>query len=275
MNKRTETMINKIYHEVFKKIFNKKRIIQASKGMSQNIIFSILQLQNSKDYDKFARKFAKKLASAGLSNQRGIWKKYYNAAKAKHYIALPNTYTKYEYQIMEEAVRHNFKMIKSIPQSIMKVYEQKDVETVISQVMKGETGRKTFENQLKNHGVKNAKLIARTESAKLQTAIDEYRSTSLGSVCYIWRSSKDKRTRKSHREMNDVIVFWRPDNEKPLLDNMRGNAGEFPNCRCTPLPILDEDDITENKYKVYNYHDDSIVSLSKKKLIEAIKKGGL
>ena len=46
--------------------------------------------------------------------------------------------------------------------------------------------------------------------------------------------------------MNGVIVFWRPDNQKPLLDKMRGNAGEFPNCRCTPLPILDENDITES-----------------------------
>lgn len=275
MNKRTERMINKIYDEIFKKIFNRKRITQASKGQSQNVVSAILQLQNSEQYNKFAEKFAKKLASAGLSNQRGLWKKYYQAAKARHYIALPDTYSRYELQLLEQAVKHNFKMIKSIPQHIMKVYEQEDVQTVISQIAQGKAGRKTFETQLKNHGAKNAKLIARTESAKLQTTIDEYRSTSLGSVCYEWRSSKDKRTRQSHRKMNGVIVFWRPDNQKPLLDKMRGNAGEFPNCRCTPLPILDENDITESKYKVYDYRTDTIINISAKELIKDIQKGGL
>ena len=275
MNKRTERIINKIYNEVFKKIFNRKRITQASKGQSQNVVSAILQLQNSEQYNKFAEKFAKKLASAGLSNQRGLWKKYYQAAKTRHYVALPDTYSRYELQLLEQAVKHNFKMIKSIPQHIMKVYEQEDVQTIIEQIAQGKTGRKTFETQLKSHGAKNAKLIARTESAKLQTTIDEYRSTSLGSVCYEWRSSKDKRTRPSHREMNGVIVFWRPDNQKPLLDKMRGNAGEFPNCRCTPLPILDENDITESKYRVYDYRTDTIINISAKELIKDIQKGGL
>lgn len=275
MNKRTERLINKIYQEVFKKIFNRKRITQASKGQSQNVVSSLLQLQNSKQYDKFAEKFAKKLASAGLSNQRGVWRKYYQAAKARHFVAIPDTYTKYELQLMQEAVKHNFKLIKSIPQHVMSVYQQKDIQTVIEQIAQGKVGRKTFETELKQHGAKNARLIARTESAKLQTAIDEHRATSLGSVCYEWCSSSDRRTRPSHRKMNGVIVFWRPDNQKPLLDKMRGNAGEFPNCRCTPLPILDETDITKSSYKVYNYHSDSIITLSKSKLIESIKKGEL
>ncbi len=275
MNKRTERMINKIYNEVFKKMFNRKRITQVSKGQSQNVVSAILQLQTSEQYNKFAEKFAKKLASTGLSNQRGLWKKYYQAAKARHYVALPDTYSRYELQLLKQAVKHNFKMIKSIPQHIMKVYEQEDVQAVISQVAQGKAGRKTFESVLKKHGTKNAKLIARTESAKLQTTIDEYRSTSLGSVCYEWLSSKDKRTRPSHRKMNGVIVFWRPDNQKPLLDRMRGNAGEFPNCRCTALPILDENDITESRYKVYDYRTDAIINISAKELIKDIQKGGL
>lgn len=275
MNKRTERIINKIYNEVFKKIFNRKRITQASKGQSQNVVSAILQLQSSKQYNDFAEKFAKKLASAGLSNQRGLWKKYYQAAKTRHYIALPDTYSRYELQLLEQAVKHNFKMIKSIPEHVLKTYEQKAIQSVINQIALGKAGRKTFESVLKKHGAKNAKLIARTESAKLQTTIDEYRSTSLGSVCYEWRSSKDKRTRQSHREMNGVIVFWRPDNQKPLLDKMRGNAGEFPNCRCTPLPILDENDITESKYKVYDYRTDTIINISAKELIKDIQKGGL
>lgn len=275
MNKRTERLINKIYQEVFKKVFTKQRIVQASKGQSQNVYSSLLQLQNSKQYEEFAKKFAKKLASAGLTKQKGVWKKYYQAAKAKHYIGIPDTYSQYELQLLQQVVQHNFKMIKSIPQHVMSVYEQKDIQTAIEAVAQGKLGRKSFETQLKQHGAKNARLIARTESAKLQTAIDEHRATSLGSVCYQWLSSKDKRTRPSHRAMNNVIVFWRPDNQKPLLDKMRGNAGEFPNCRCTPIAILDENDLTDSSYKVYDYRSDSIVSISKAELIKSIRKGGL
>ena len=74
--------------------------------------------------------------------------------------------------------------------------------------------------------------------------------------------------------MDTVIVFWRPDAEKPLRDNMRGNAGEFPNCRCYPAPILDESDLTKSNYKVYNYHTDKIENgWTKKKLLEAIQRG--
>lgn len=275
MNKRTERLINRIYQEVFKKIFTKKRLVQASKGQSQAIVSTVFQLQNSSKYDEFCKKFAKKLASAGLSQQKGIWRKYYEAAKAKHLGILPETYSRYQQLLLQEAVKHNFKMIKSIPEHVLSVYQQEAVEAVIDQIAKGKTGRKSFETVLKQHGAKNAKLIARTESAKLQTAIDETRATSLGSVCYQWLSSNDRRTRQSHREMNGVIVFWRPDNQKPLLDKMRGNAGEFPNCRCTPIPILDENDLTKSSYSVYDYTQDKIVNMSRAKLIECIKQGGL
>lgn len=275
MNKRTERMIEKIYNEVFKKIFNQKRITEASKGKSTSITSSIFQLQNSEAYDKFAERFAKKLASAGLSKERGLWKKYYEAAKEKHVGVLPSTFTAYQQMLLRKTVQENFKMIKSIPEHILKTYEQKAIQSVIDQIALGKAGRKTFESVLKKHGARNAKLIARTESAKLQTAIDENRATSLGSVCYEWLATKDRRTRQSHKDMNGVIVFWREQNQKPLLDNMRGNAGEFPNCRCSPLPILDENDLKKSKYKVYDYRDDKIITLSKKELIIAIKKGGL
>lgn len=275
MNKRTERQINNIYNQVFKKVFNRTRITKGSQGKKQEIIAAILKLENSKQYNKFAKKFAKKLAQSGLSQQKGIWKKHYQAAKAKHIVGIPSTYKAYELQLFEKAVEHNFEMIKSIPQHTLEVYKMKAIQSVINQIAKGNAGRKSFENVLKQHGAKNAKLIARTESAKLQTTIDEYRATSLGSVCYEWLSSNDRRTRQSHKDMNGVVVFWRKDSEKPLLDNMRGNAGEFPNCRCTTIPILDEDDLKKSSYKVYDYKNDKIITLSKQKLIEKIKEGKL
>ena len=122
-------------------------------------------------------------------------------------------------------------------------------------------------------GNTHSKVIARTESAKLQTVILENRALDLGSIAYIWLASNDKRTRPSHKAMNGVIVFW--NFNKPLLDNMRGHAGEFPNCRCSPQPIFDEEDLQKPFYKVYDYRNNNIISMNKKDLIEALKRGQL
>ena len=75
--------------------------------------------------------------------------------------------------------------------------------------------------------------------------------------------------------MNGVIVFWRSADQKPLLDNMRGDAGEFPNCRCSPEPILDVDDLTKTTYKVYNYLTDKVMTMNKKELIDHLERGNL
>lgn len=275
MNKRVEAQIEKIYKAVFNKIFTRKRLKEAMHGNRLQITNAAITLEQSKAYDRFCRDFSKKLASQSLNKQRSIWKKYYEAAKKSHYIVLPSTYKEFEKKLFAKAITHNFTMIKSVPQHILKVYEQKDISTLIKGVAEGSVGRKEFETQLKSHGYKNAKLIARTETAKLQTTIDEYGATSLGSVVYQWLSSKDKRTRPSHRAMDGVIVFWRPQNEKPILDKMQGNAGEFPNCRCTTIALFDEDDLKDSTYKVYDYRQFKIVTMSRKKLLESIKKGSL
>lgn len=275
MNKRIERKIQKIYEAVFKKIFTYKIKKEASNGERSGVLNRLYKLQNSTQYDRFCKKFAKELAKMGLSNEKGIWRKYYEAAKSKHIIGIPSTYKEYELNTFKKAIEENFKMIKSVPESIRKVYEQKDIQDLIDQIALGKSGRKSFENSLKSHGYKNAKLIARTEAAKLHTIIDKERCTQLGSVCYIWGASNDKRTRPSHREMNGVVVFFRESNEKPLRDKMRGDAGEFPNCRCDIEPILDENDLTKNSYEVYDYRNDTIIKMSKNELLEKIQKGQL
>lgn len=272
MNKRIEKEINKIYISVFNKVFNqaKRENSILDKKQISNII---LRLKESNKYKLFCKKFSQELAKKGLAEQRGIWKQYYKAAKEKHIVALPSTYTEFELNQFKKAVKNNFKMIKSIPDEVMEVYKFKYVNTLVKQVAEGSIGRKTFEKELKESGSTRAKLIARTETAKLQTVIAQARSTDLGSVCYEWLSSNDKRTRPSHKRMNGVIVFWRKQEEKPILDNMQGNAGEFPNCRCAPQPIFDKDDLTKSNYEVYDYRTHTIVQMNKERLIQCIENG--
>lgn len=275
MNKRIERQIELIYRKIFKEVFTKERLERAEHGDKTVINKALKNYSNSDLFKEFCEKFSKTLAQRGLNHEKGLWRKYYEAAKQKHMFGLKSTYTTFEKNIYEKIVKQNFKMIKSIPDSMMKLWKQKDVTTLLRQVLEGKVGRGTFERQLRLHGAKNAKLIARTETAKLQTAVTEVRSKEVGSIAYIWRSSNDRRTRPSHKAMNDVVVFWRSGEEKPLLDKMYGNSGEFPNCRCRPLPIFDESDLRKNVYQVYDYRSHKIIRKTKKELLEALQRGEL
>lgn len=273
MSKAVERQINKIYWALFKKCFTNTTLASLSRGDKKPVKKQVLKLQSSKQFDDFAAKFSKELAKKGLYGTKGVWRKYFEAAKAAGYISLTTSYSAYEYKTMTEAIKHNFKMIKSIPSKFLEVLEHKYTSTLIEQVAKGTLGRRSFRTQLEKHGHKNAALIARTETAKLQTAILEERSTQLGSVAYTWLASSDRRTRPSHKNMNGVIVFWKHD--KPQLDGMTGHAGEYPNCRCSPQPIVDVDDLTKYSYRVYDYRSHKIITMSKRDLVKALEEGHL
>lgn len=273
MSKAVERQINKIYWALFKKCFTNTTLASLSKGDKKPVKKQVLKLQSSKQFDDFAAKFSKALAKQGLTGTKGVWRKYYEAARQAGYISLKTSFTEYEYKNMAAAVQHNFKMIKSIPSKFLEVLEHKYTSTLIEQVAKGTLGRRSFRTQLEKHGHKNAALIARTETAKLQTAILEERSTQLGSVAYIWLASNDRRTRPSHKAMNGVVVFWK--HAKPELDKMTGHAGEFPNCRCSPQPIVDVTDLTKYLYRVYDYRVHKIISMSKRDLVKALEEGHL
>lgn len=275
MSKQIEKDIQKIYNQVYKQVFNKDNTTLLSNGSRIDIEQALNKITSSDKYNEFAKKFAYELAKKGIKYKKGTWRKYFEAARKSHHIALPLTYKDFEYTTLRNAVQHNFDMIKSIPSRMMEILNHKYTSTLIEEVAKGTLPRGSFANMLAKHGNKQAKLIARTETAKLQTAIAQTRSLNLGAITYTWISSNDRRTRPSHREMNNVIVFWRQDTEKPLRDGMRGNAGEFPNCRCDAQPNVDLDDFTNSRYKVYNYKTDKIEWMSKNDLIEAISKGGL
>ena len=266
--------IAQIFNAVYKKVFTKSRTAKLALGSRDEIISALVKLQGMKEYNEFAEKFAKELAKKGLAEKRGIWKKYFEAAKSKNLFSIYPTYQAFEYEMMSKAVKHNFQMIKSIPSEMMEMMNHKYTSTLIEEVAKGSLPRGAFAKELAKHGAKKANLIARTETAKLRSSIMENRATSLDSICYRWKASKDKRTRPSHREMDGVLVLWMDNLHKPLRDGMRGNAGEFPNCRCDIEPLFDFDELTSSMYKVYNPNTDTIQTLTKAQTIEFIKNKG-
>lgn len=80
-----------------------------------------------------------------------------------------------------------------------------------------------------------ATLIARTEVARTASLLTQTRAMAIGSLGYIWRTVEDGDVRDSHREMADKYVRW---DDPPTVDKMVGHAGQFPNCRCYPEPVI-------------------------------------
>lgn len=81
-----------------------------------------------------------------------------------------------------------------------------------------------------------ATLIARTEIARSNSAINQSRSKSLGITHYIWRTAGDDRVRQSHAELDGTVQSF--DNPPTVGDEGQFNAGEVFNCRCYCEPQI-------------------------------------
>lgn len=271
MNKRIELKIRKLCKNILSDVLSKDNIDALLAGKT-------ISIPDDK-YEKLFKKLASELAKLGIAEKRTVWKNVYNKVKAsgrKLKAKVPNTYRKYELDLMKRLAVENFKQIKTIPAEQLKMFEHKYASSLVSQVIAGSAPRGALLRELKKHGAKNAKMIARTETAKIQTKTTELKSKVLDIVAYTWIASNDRRTRPSHKAMNRVIVFWRDlQTEKPLLDGMFGNAGEFPNCRCDAEPIADIDDVTKAKHKVWDYRNQKVIELTYNETLEALERGSL
>lgn len=81
-----------------------------------------------------------------------------------------------------------------------------------------------------------AKLIARTEVARTASLLTETRARAVGSLGYIWRTSRDSDVRDSHAKMEGVYVPW--DTPPTLSDGTTTHAGQIYNCRCYPEVVV-------------------------------------
>lgn len=96
-----------------------------------------------------------------------------------------------------------------------------------------------------------ARLIARTETARANAAINQSRAMSVGSNQYRWHNSGDGAVRHSHLQyrgepskgyksgrLQGKVFNW--DDPPTLDDGMTGHPGTFPNCRCFAEPVFND-----------------------------------
>ncbi|TXG97740.1 MAG: hypothetical protein E6R08_06370 [Nevskiaceae bacterium] len=132
---------------------------------------------------------------------------------------------------VELAVKNNVALIKSIPNQ----YFDRIENAVWQNTGQGNRFEDLAETLKKIDDVTDsrAKLIARDQTGKINSAITQARSKSVGLNKYTWRTSNDERVRDSHAEKEGQVFSF----DDPPSDT--GNPGDDVSCRCTAEPYFD------------------------------------
>ncbi|OPY66721.1 MAG: Phage Mu protein F like protein [Syntrophorhabdus sp. PtaU1.Bin002] len=166
--------------------------------------------------------------------------------------------------VIQVIIDRNARMITSLAEDMAR----KVAEFIRDETLKGKRSSAIAEDlveQFPEASTARLNLIARTETSKASTALTRVRAESLGLDWYVWRTSKDARVRSSHRMLDRVIVNW---NDPPAPEALAGikstlghySAGDAPNCRCYPEPLLRLDQV---KFPCKVYRSGSIAYMTR------------
>lgn len=89
----------------------------------------------------------------------------------------------------------------------------------------------------------HASLLARDQTAKLASQINEKRQTDYGITHYEWSTSGDPRVRQSHAALDGQIFAWAEG--APGQNGTRIHPGREYQCRCDALPVLPDANVAD------------------------------
>ena len=246
------------------KIFQK--IAKYSGNDQQKYVDSMMNFQKSMQYEKFINSVVKRMVlPLDVGNQRTWREAAKKATKGKFlYRLLMDELKQGTGNIIQQQVIENASLIRTLPSDVA----EKVVQDVSENALKGaraESIEKIIRDKTDQHARASARLIARTETAKTQSALTKARCEQLGLRWYVWRTALDgNRVRLSHRIMEGVLVNW---NNPPSPEELVGeksvghyHAGNIWNCRCYSEPVLEIDDI---RFPARVYYNGQIVMMNK------------
>lgn len=251
-----------------KKYFDK--LEKASEHDAQRFSSLMNEFQQSKAWEKFVQFTVNRMVTPLNVQNELTWKKAARKSSRGYRI----------YRILLKDVRTSMKrtiellkiqnagLIRTLPSDVA----EKVVRDIQDDALKGLRASEIARNIRKytdQHTRASARLIARTEVSKTQSAITQARSEMLNIDWYVWRTEEDQRVRESHKIMNDVLVAWRspPSPERLVGEENVGNyhAGNIWNCRCYAEPLVEINDI---KFPHKVYYNGQIQTMTKVKFME-------
>lgn len=180
----------------------------------------------------------KKLESFAHMTRKLTIREWKRAVKATLGIDIMEDYYNGEFfkRAMEEWIDHNIGLIVTIPQASLG--QMKNI--VREGFMTGKRTKDiTKEIQDTYHRSKrHAQLLARDQTAKLNSQLTQAQHRDAGLREYIWSTAKDSRVRDGHRTLHGKKFAY---DDPPVVDPRTGrrcNPGEDYQCRCVALPVF-------------------------------------
>ena len=145
----------------------------------------------------------------------------------------------YYREMLEKWVSANVDLIKSVPRESLESLKEK----VYSDYMNGRSTTNIVKELQRQYGMdkRRARLIARDQTAKLNSNINQSQQRDAGVSKYEWSDSRDERVRKSHKRLNGHVFSW--DNPPETDRGRRCHPGEDYQCRCCAIPVFDIDEL--------------------------------
>ena len=191
--------------------------------------------QYSEVIDGWAETVATNMVTAVNRQDEKVWRQRSQLISQELRNVINNTPTGH---VMQSLVREQVQYIKSLPlEAADRVYDiqNKAIELVSSGGRSNELAAEIMRSG--DVAESRAKLIARTEVGRANSALTQARAQYVGSDGYIWRTADDGDVRHSHQMMEGKFVRW---DAPPTLDGMTGHAGALPNCRCYAEVVIPE-----------------------------------
>lgn len=250
-----------------------KKIAQSSGNDQQKYIQRMNNFQNSYQYEKFIMSTVKRMVTPLSVDNMRTWRQAARKSTRGRFLygILMEELDQGIGQVINNQVISNASLIRTLPNDVA----QKVTKNIAEESLKGERARsieQIIRQETDKHSRASARLIARTEVSKTQSALTQARSEQLDLRWYVWRTALDgDRVRKSHRLMEGVLVNWKdpPAPEELVGEKSAGHyhAGNIYNCRCYPEPLLDIDDVRW-PHKVYQ--NGQIISMGKRQFEQII-----
>ncbi|WP_321833861.1 phage head morphogenesis protein [Clostridium butyricum] len=246
-----------------------KKMNKELKGLSSTseIIKVLRKFADTPEFKKYAEKTAMKMITSIFTDAGKTWREAVkrNSRGRVIYKALKNELNGPLGIAVKEQVWKNAELIKSIPLEVAKDVTEYAAKKAYDGMRASDIAQDLLKD-IPTISEKKANLIARTEVSKASTELTRARSENLGIRWYIWRTSEDQRVRSSHDHMDGVIICWdNPPSPEKLIKVKSSlgyyHAGECPNCRCYPEPIVKLDFIT---WPAKVYYQGKIQRMSKK-----------
>lgn len=222
--------------------------------------------QNSYQYEKFITSAVKRMVTPISVMNEQTWRKAARKSTRSKFLygLLIDEIKQNHSSMINDQIIENAALIRTLPNDVA----EKVVKNIAEEAIKGKRARSIesiIREDTDKHSRASARLIARTEVAKTQSAITKSRAQNLDMQWYVWRTALDgNRVRKSHRLMEGVIVNW---NDPPSPEELAGeqsighyHAGNIWNCRCYSEVLLDIDDV---KWPHKVYRNGQITTMSK------------